>query len=216
MQTSILERAGRLYSPILSDTLDSLGLRRHFLGAEVQCLFPDPHLTVAGFAYPARVSKTGEYVQIGNLLRMVDSIPKDAFVVVAGDPGCECALWGGLMSAAAKARGAVAAVVNGPTRDVAQIARLGFTVFCTGRNPHDIRTRGEMVDFNCTVEFNGVTIAPGDLVFGDANGVVVVPKDRILEAIELAEKGVREESVTEAGLDRGGSAVGLFEEFGRF
>ena len=214
--SSILERARRLYSPILSDTLDALGIRDHFLGNDVQSLFADPHFTAAGFAYPARVRKTDEYVEIDNLLRMVDSIPRDAFVVVAGDPGIECALWGGLMSAGAKKRGAVAAVVNGPTRDVAQIARVGFTVFCAGRNPRDIRTRGEMVEYNCAVDFNGVRIEPGDLIFGDANGVVLIPKDRMEEVIGLAERGVREESVTEAGLEKGESASGLFKEFGRF
>ncbi len=213
---NLLDRVERLYTPILLDVMDSLGLGRRFLGERVQHLFSDPFVKVCGEAFPVRVAKTAEYVEIDNLLRMVDAAPRDAMLVVAADEDCDCSLWGGLMSARSKSRGARGAVVNGAVRDVAQIAALGFPVFGAARNPQDIRRRGMTAAYNCRVEFFGVGIEPGDLIFGDANGVIAIPAARAAEIVALAELGFEEESSTQAGLERGESAEGVFQRYGRF
>lgn len=213
---NLFERVGRLHTPILLDVMDSLGLGRRFLGERVQHIFSDPFVKVCGRAFPVRVAKTAEYVEIDNLLRMVDAVPRDAMVVVAAEEDCDCALWGGLMSARSKNRGARGAVVNGAVRDVAQIASIGFPVFGTSRNPQDIRRRGMTAEYGCRVEFFGVGIEPGDLIFGDANGAIAIPAARAAEIVALAELGAGEESSTQAGLERGESAEEVFQRYGRF
>jgi 4-hydroxy-4-methyl-2-oxoglutarate aldolase len=213
---SLMQRIERLYTPILLDVMDSLGLGRGFLGEPVQHLFRDPFIKVCGPAFPVRVARTTEYVEIDNLLRMVDAIPRDAMVVVAAGENCDCALWGGLMSAGARRAGARGAVVNGAVRDVAQIAGIGFPVFGVSRNPQDIRRRAMTADFDCEVDFFGVRVRPGDLVFGDADGVIVLPSDRAEEIVALAENGVRDEVSTRASLERGEKAEEVFRQFGRF
>src|SRR2546421_9339439 len=116
----------RFYTPLVSDTMDRLGIRSGAMNHSIQLILPDPHLKVCGIAFPCRVTPTDKYVEIHTLLEMVDNIPDKAFVIISADAEIDAALWGGLMSTRAKARGAVAAAVNGGVRDIEQIADLGF------------------------------------------------------------------------------------------
>jgi 4-hydroxy-4-methyl-2-oxoglutarate aldolase len=205
-----------LYTPLVSDTMDSLGIEGYVLPHEIQSIFPDPHLKVAGYAYPCRVIPTDEYVEIHTLLAMVDSIPADSIVVVAADSDIDAALWGGLMSTKAQKRGARAAVVNGGVRDIEQVKNLNFPVFGTYRCVKDIRKRGYMAEYGSKVVINGIEIGSQDIIFADANGVVVIPQKKINEVINLlAERSLRERK-TEEGLAKGQSAQELFEHFGTF
>ena len=176
----------------------------------------EPSRVVCGTAYPCRVVPTRAYVEIDLLLEMVDSIPEGAVVVVSADEDIDAALWGGLMSARALARGAVGAVVNGGVRDIAQIDTLGFPVFGAYRSVKDIRRRGYMAKYNVPVYTGGVTIVPGDIVFGDANGVVVIPRERFDRVYHELERAYGEESMTQQSLAAGKAAREAFAEYGRF
>src|SRR5579883_143269 len=206
----------QFFTPLVSDVMDRLGIASHVLPHEIQSIPFDPTLKVVGLAYPCRVIPTSEYVEITKLLEMVDSIPKHSFVVVAADADIDAALWGGLMSTRAKARGAVAAVVNGGIRDFEQIDMLGFPVFGTYRCIKDIRRRGYMAEYNTTVDIGGVTIRPNDVLFGDANGVIVIPQEYFKQVyIELMKK-IEGERQTATGLQEGKAARELFSEFETF
>ena len=205
-----------LYTPLVSDTMDSLGIDGYVLPSEVQSIFSDPHLKVAGYAYPCRVIPTDEYVEINKLLEMVDSIPADSIVVVAADADIDAALWGGLMSTKAQKRGAKAAVVNGGVRDIEQIKNLNFPVFGAYSCIKDIRRRGYMASFGEPITFGQTRIGPADIVFADANGVIVIPGPKIEEVIgALRDRSIRERK-TEEGLAEGRSAQELFKSFGTF
>ncbi len=206
----------RFYTPLLSDTMERLGMPSGALGHAVQSTIFDPALKVCGRAFPCRVVPTDEYVEIHTLLAMIDVIPPGAFVIVASDAPIDAALWGGMMSTRAQARGAVGAAVNGGVRDVEQIAALGFPVFGEYRCIKDIRTRGFMAEYDVPVRCAGVEIHPGDLVFGDANGVLAVPRDRAAELHAELRRALDEEDATQRGLAEGGSARELFDTFGRF
>lgn len=214
----IRARYARLYTPLVSDTMERMGRQSTALATRIQCLCPaaDPGVTMVGFAYPCRERATDAYVEIDRLLHMIDSIPAEAVVVVGIDREVDCALWGGLMSAGAQRRGAVGAVCDGPIRDLAQIAALGFTVFGTGRTMLDIRGRAEVVDFGCAVECGGVMVQPGDLIMGDANGVICVPHALILPLLEACEVALADEQSTQRGLETGEGARDLFSQYGRF
>lgn len=212
----LLAGMARFYTPLVSDVMDSLELPSGVLHCSIQPVFPNPDLKVCGIAFPCRVVPTDEYVEIDMILEMVDAIPEHAFVLVAADADIDAALWGGLMSARARARGAVGAAVNGGVRDIAQIAAAGFPVFGAYRCIKDIRRRGFMHSYGTSVEIGGVTVSPGDVIFGDANGVVVIPKGDFARVHEALEAALGEESATQAGLLSGGSARELFGEHGRF
>jgi regulator of RNase E activity RraA len=204
------------YAPLISDTMDRLGIAGQVMDRSIQQMLPAPGQIVCGIAFPCRVVPTAEYVEITTLLEMVDAIPDGSVVVVAADADIGAALWGGLMSTRAQARGAVGAVVSGGVRDLAQIEERGFPVFGAYRCVTDIRRRGAMVAYGATVECGGVTVRPGDVVFGDANGVVVVPAERVPEvAAELA-RARSDESATMAGLRAGAGAKTLFDKYERF
>lgn len=206
----------RFYSPLVSDVMDSLGLPSGVLDSRMQAMCFEPNLKVCGRAFPCRVVPTDDYVEITTLLEMVDAIPKDAFVLVASDAPIDAALWGGLMSARAGSRGAVGAAVNGGVRDVAQIVPIGFPVFAEGRCIKDIRRRGYMHSYNVSIEMYGVTINPGDVIFGDINGVVSIPASQFQTVYAELERALGEESETQKGLLSGGAARDLFERHGRF
>ena len=206
----------QLFTPLVSDVMDRLGIPSHVLSRDIQAIPFDASIKVAGFAYPCRVTPTSEYVEITTLLEMVDSIPKDSFVVVAADVDIDAALWGGLMSTRAKARGAVAAVVNGGIRDFEQIEMLDFPVFGSYRCVKDIRRRGYMAEYNVPVNIGGVIINPNDVIFGDANGVVVIPQQHFDAVYAELIKSIEGEQKTAAGLSQGRAASELFSEFETF
>jgi regulator of RNase E activity RraA len=206
----------RFYTPLVSDTMERLGIQSGALHHSIQPVLPDPHLKVCGIAFPCRVVATEEYVEIHTLLEMVDNIPDHAFVVVSSDRQIDAALWGGLMSARAKSRGAVGAAVNGGVRDIEQIADLGFPVFGSYRCIKDIRRRGYMAKYNVPVYTGGITIVPGDIVFGDANGVIVIPREKFDQVYAELDRVFSSESETHRGLVEGRDARGLFDEHGTF
>lgn len=213
---SQLDSFSRFFTPLVSDAMDRLGLECKVLSHDVQSIPFDPHLKVAGIAFPCRVVPTNEYVEISKLLEMVDQITEDSIVVVASEADTDAALWGGLMSTRAKARGARGAVVNGGIRDFEHISGLGFPVFGKYRCIKDIRRRGYMAEYNTEVNFDGQTIRPGDIVFGDANGVLVIPQEHFAVVYAELMRSIEGEDATAKGLRSGRSAQELFAEFETF
>jgi 4-hydroxy-4-methyl-2-oxoglutarate aldolase len=205
-----------LYTPLVSDTMDKLGITGQIFDHSIQSIFLDPHLKVAGYAFPCRVIPTEEYVEINTLLEMVDAIPKDSIVLVAADDNTDAALWGGLMSTRAKIRGARAAVVNGGVRDIEQVSNLNFPVFGTYRCIKDIRRRGFMAEYNTSITIGGVTVEPGDIIFGDANGVISIPaKSEKIILDQLAEIS-QNEMLTMKELEQGSGATKVFQTYKTF
>lgn len=216
MKDQKLEFLETLFTPLVSDVMDRLGISGYVLDRNIQSIFPDPHLKVAGYAFPCRVIPTEEYIEIDKLLKMVDAIPNDSIVLVAADNDIDAALWGGLMSTRAKARGGRGAVVNGGVRDIEQIANLGFSIFGQYRCVKDIRRRGFMAEYGIPVKIGNVNVKPNDIIFGDANGVVVIPSEyenKIFSELHLSFDG---EQRTSSGLQSGRSAQELFREYKTF
>jgi len=211
-----LEFLEQLFTPLVSDTMDRLGISGYVLDRSIQSIFPDPQIKMAGYAYPCRVIPTDEYMEIDTILKMVDSIPEDSVVLVAADADIDAALGGGLMSTRAKARGSRGAVVNGGVRDIEQITRLGFPVFGEYRCVKDIRRRGFMAEFGIEINIGGVRVKPREIIFADANGVVVIPSQYEDQIFFELHKSLGGEKQTESGLLSGKSAQELFEEFNTF
>lgn len=206
-----LDRFAPMYSSLVSDCAENLGLDAVALpGSLAPHLLADPYKVVAGWAYPALTRRTRLRVDIDGLLEMVEGTPPDSVTVVAGDGDLECAMWGGLMSASSQAKGSRGAVIDGAVRDLAQIESLAYPVWGRGRTPKDIRGRGEMCSWNEPVRFGGVLVSPGDLVFADANGVVVVPRSAVDDVLSACEERVQAEAVTEKELKAGATPAEVY------
>lgn len=211
-----------LYTAVVGDIMDILGHKRQFLPPSIQPLRDD--MVVIGRAMPVLEmdDEGGEGPgrqsavvnrPFGLMLPALDDLkPGEVYVCSGSSPAY--ALWGELMSMAATNRGAVGAVVNGYSRDTKGILAQNFACFSMGRYSQDQRPRGKVVDFRCTIKFGDVTVRPGDIVFGDLDGVCVVPKEIETEVFTQAfEKARGEKRVFEA-IKGGMKAQESWDKFG--
>lgn len=208
---------GRLYSAVLSDVLDELGHPDQAVKPFVRPL--DEASVLCGFA------RTGLYMKRYHLpvghnpyaleMDLIDSLKPGEIPVLACDgPTDRIAPWGELLTTASKVRGAAGCLTDGLVRDVRRIRELGFPVFHGGIGPLDTKGRAEMMAADEPVELGGARVAPGDFVFGDVDGVVIVPRAIAPEAIRLALAKIEAEDSTRNELLAGESLRSVFERHG--
>jgi regulator of RNase E activity RraA len=135
------------------------------------------------------------------MLEALDDLKKNEVYVCTGASPAY-ALWGELMSTRARQLGAAGAVLNGYSRDTRGIVRIGFPTFSTGRFAQDQRHRGHVVGYRTKVEIGGTVVAPGDIVFGDLDGVLVIPRDIEAEVLRTAMERVSQEDLVRAAFER--------------
>ena len=204
----------KLYSAVLSDALDQVGLRRQAMRADIRPVWPGA--VVVGRALTAL--SVDVYEIVGNPyekeIEVIDSLrPENVLVAGTGQSTRTC-FWGELLSTAARARGAQGAVIDGYTRDVAMIAKMQFPVFATGMRPVDSNGRGIVMDYNCPVSCGDVVVNAGDIVFGDIDGIVAIPFDVEQEVIAKAIDKVEGENQTREELEEGGYLRDVYEKYG--
>jgi regulator of RNase E activity RraA len=214
-ERSLLDWVARnLYSGVLSDACDAAGHRDRTLGPDIRPL--DESLVLVGRA------KTVVWAPMFHVpprpydkeIAAVDSLrPGEVFVMAVGRSR-EIVPWGELLSTATLARGGRGAVIDGLIRDSTQIREMGLPVFCVGRRPLDSCGRGIVVDYDVPMALDGVAIAPGDLIFGDADGVVAIPRAAESEILERAWAKVDGENVTRAALRAGQTLSDVYRTHG--
>jgi regulator of RNase E activity RraA len=207
-----------LFTAVVGDVMDKLGLQRQFLPPYIQGLHRNTSLV--GRAMPVLEADcwadganpvTGR--RFGLMLDALDNLkPDEVYLCTGGSPSY--ATWGELMSTRAMKLGAAGAVLDGYLRDTIGIEALGFACFSRGSYGQDQSPRGKVIDYGIAVEVGGVRVAPGDLVFGDADGVCVVPRSAEQDVIEEAIGKVRGENQVRKALEQGMSAREAFEKFG--
>jgi 4-hydroxy-4-methyl-2-oxoglutarate aldolase len=200
-------------APLLSDILDGLGYPR-------QCLSPGiapvgSEEVLAGFAFPLRIKRVREAspAPYQGVISAVDAAEQDEVIVIPSDRATDFAVWGDLLTAAARARGAAGVLTDGLVRDARAIQRLGLPVFSGGTNPRDSKGRHETVAHRVAVSIDGVRIEPGDLVFGDPDGVVVIPRDLAPKVVDAALAKGREEDRLLQAVVGGASMTEAFQTF---
>jgi regulator of RNase E activity RraA len=202
-----------LYTPVVGDILDGIGLYHQFLPAAVQPLREE--MKLVGRAMPVlMIDVFGPQKEpFGRLTEALDQLePGDIYLAAGG--GMRCAYWGELLTATARMRGANGAVVDGYHRDTPQVVAQNWPVFSRGRFAQDSGVRTKVVDYRCPIEIGGVWVEPGDLVFGDLDGVVVVPHRRESEVIDKALEKARGEKVVRKAIEAGMSSTDAFRKFG--
>lgn len=193
----------KLTAAVLSDVLDSLGARSQAMRADIRPIYPGAR--VVGRAYT--VLSADIYQPIDDPYRgeieAVDSLKSNDVMVVCTNRSTRTCFWGELLSTAAQARGARGVVLDGYTRDVAQISAMQFPVFATGMSVLDSAGRSMVIDHGCPVLCGEVMVRTRDIVFGDIDGVVVVPQELEKEVIPLALEKVDRENLVRDELLKG-------------
>ncbi len=202
-----------LYTPVVGDILDDLGYTHQFLPQPVQPLREE--MKLAGRAMPVvMIDVFGKQKKpFGLLTEALDQLqPGEIYLASGGD--MRCAYWGEILTATAKKRGAAGAVINGFHRDTPKVLEQNWPVFSRGSFAQDSGVRTQVVDFRCQIEIGQVIVQPGDLVFGDLDGVVVVPKNVEVEVIERALDKARGEKLVRKEIEAGLSSTEAFRKHG--
>lgn len=204
----------RLYAAVLSDALDQAGYRQQAMRADIRPVYADA--VVVGRA--RTIQSVDVYAAHENAydkeIAAVDALTPGEVVVASTQRSSRTCLWGELLSTASVARGATGAVIDGYTRDVRQIRQMGFPVFATGMYPVDSAGRSVVIDFDCPVSCGDVVVHPGDIVFGDVDGVVVIPTQAAPDVIRRALDKVEGENITRDELRKGATLREVYAKYG--
>ena len=205
-----------LYSAVISDTLDSLGYRNQVLKPGIRPL--DPSTVLCGWArvglYSPIYHDDADVNVYEHELRLIDSLKEDEIPVLVCHGNTRIAPWGELLSTRAMYLKSAGCLTDGGVRDARLIQEMAFTVYSGFLSPVDTKYRGKMTWFDVPGEINGVPVYSGDLVFGDFDGVLIVPKDVVQEVLSESMAKVREENVVREKLARGETLENMFAEHG--
>jgi regulator of RNase E activity RraA len=204
-----------LMTALVGDAMDKLGLVHQFLPPYLKPL--DDSMVIVGRALTVvEEDVSGEdpgRPLFGIMFEALDDLKSNEVYVCSG-ASPRYALWGEMMSTRARKLGAAGAVVDGYSRDTLGILRLNLPTFSRGRYAQDQGPRGQVVDFRVPLQFGDVLIQPGDIIFGDLDGVCVVPQEAEEDVFTHAlEKASREKTLQKA-LESGMSTVEAFKMFG--
>lgn len=211
-----------LFTSVVGDVMDKLHLLRQFLPPAIRALRQD--MVLIGRAMPVLsvdvagesiASKTNKLMSkpFGLMLEALDDLrPNEVYVNTGAAP--RNALWGELMSTRALKLGAAGAVLDGYSRDTKAVLSLNFPTFSWGSYGQDAGPRCKVIDFRIPIEIGGVRIEPGDVLFGDIDGVCCVPQRAVVEVFTRSIEKARGEKLVKKALEEGGSAVEAFEKYG--
>jgi regulator of RNase E activity RraA len=146
------------------------------------------------------------------VFEIIDSCEKGEVIVIDAGGYMSCDVWGGLTSTAAKVRGLAGAVVDGAVRDVSEIRELEFPVFAKGIVPASPTGRLQIMAHNITITCGGVLVNPGDIILGDDDGVVVIPKEKAEKVLELTKSLSQAEKKVKDAILRGVPSAKVIEE----
>lgn len=211
-----------LFTCVVGDVMDKLNLVHQFLPAQIRSLRQDMVLigrampVLSGDVFEESVSGSANALSakpFGLMLEALDDLKRNEIYVNTGSSPRN-ALWGELMSTRARILGARGAVLNGYVRDTRAILHLNFPTFGLGSYGQDAAPRYKVYDFRVPIEIGNVRVRPGDILFGDMDGVLVVPQEVETEVFSRALEKARGEKTVRRDLEAGLSAVNAFSKHG--
>jgi 4-hydroxy-4-methyl-2-oxoglutarate aldolase len=207
-----------LYVAAVCDILDSLGYREQAMHQRLRPLLPD--IRHCGFVGRARTVRWMEIDYVveddpyGLEIEAVDALRPGDVIVHSTDHAGSNAPWGELMSTAAMARGAVGCICDSQVRDCVRIIEMGFPVYYAGIRPLDSMGRGKVMAYDVPIRCGEVLVHPGELIFADYDGIVVVPQAVEGEVLRLAQEIVHKESLTRGELLQGKTLREVYDKYG--
>jgi regulator of RNase E activity RraA len=211
-----------LFTCVVGDVMDKMKLTRQYLPPAIRPLRDDMILlgrampVLSGDVFEESVQGSANALSakpFGLMLDALDDLrPNEIYVNTGSSP--RNAMWGEMMSTRAIKLGARGAVLNGYVRDTRAILALNYPTFSFGSYGQDSAPRYKVYDFRVPIEIGGVSIRPGDILFGDVDGVLVVPADAETEVFSRALEKARSEKTVKRDLENGVSAVEAFARHG--
>lgn len=202
-----------LYTPVVGDILDLMGFTHQFLPQAIHQARAD--FKLVGYAMPSlMIDVYGPQKRpFGKLTQALDQLnPGEIYVASGGE--MRCAYWGELLTATAKTRKASGALINGFHRDTPQMLSQNFPVFSRGCYAQDSSVRTQVADYRCKMEIGQVSISPGDLIYGDIDGTLVIPKEILGDVISQSIEKARGEKIVRMSIENGMSSTEAFRKYG--
>ncbi|AOY96317.1 diguanylate cyclase [Cupriavidus sp. USMAA2-4] len=187
-----IERAGRLDTATLSDALDKLGIGGQCYRIQAR----GEGFAMAGRAFTLQYGPAAN--PPGTVGDYIDDVPPGSVLVLDNGGRDNATVWGDILTEIAHRRGIAGTVIDGVCRDVALCRKLGYPVFSKGHWMRTGKDRVQVEATNVPVNIGDARVQPGDIVRGDADGVVVIPREHeaavldTAEAVERAEESIRE------------------------
>lgn len=211
---AVCGRYRQLYAGAIADILDKNGYRNQALPFAVrpftkQKSVAGPAFTGQGYPCADPLNNDTE-----TRLAMLESIEPGTVSVWACGGSTDCAHWGEMMSMAASQRGCTGAVIDGGVRDLDFVDRMEYPVFAKFQSPASSIGRWAIREYQVSVRIGVTVIHPGDFVFGDTDGVVIVPRALTLEVLQAAEDVFRREGGMREELRRGISVKDAYARYG--
>jgi len=204
-----------LYTAVCCDVMDELGYRNQAMRHDIRPISKE-HILVgrAKTILAVDIYEVDENPYEGEI-KAIDSVKPGEVVVGATNRSTANGLWGELLSTATKVRGGRGAVIDGITRDVEKIIKLGnFPVFAVGFKPVDSAGRGKVIDYDCPVVCGDILVNPGDLIFCDYDGAIAIPKDIAEEVVIKALEKATKENLTRDMLLEGKYLADAYAKYG--
>ncbi len=216
----ICRRYRQLYAGVVYDVLEHLGLPNQVLTHEMAPLFPDMKLAGPAFTVKGTASCERNQEQRYRRLRMIQEMSRPCIEVRDRGTPFPVSIYGELSATTASAHGAVGALVDGGTRDTGKLISMGFPVFARYRTPVEAFGRWAMIDYQVPILIAGeltdtVQVNPGDFIFGDYDGVLVIPKTLTETVLIECEKISGAEDSARVEFARGEDPVEVFQRYER-
>lgn len=204
----------KLYSAVIADILDDFGFRDQAFDHGIRPI--DPSFKLAGRAFTILATDVYEVREdpYAKELEAIDGLTEGGVVVATTNGSSGAALWGELLSTAAVSKGGRGAVIDGFTRDSNGIIEMGFPAFTRGYSPLDSKGRIEVIAYGVPIRCGGVAVRTGDIIFGDRDGVVVIPEGVSREVLLKATEKVKSEGRMKGALQQGMGIMEAYREYG--
>lgn len=195
-----VERAARLETATLSDALDKLGIAGQCLGIKPL----NQKQSLAGRAFTLAYAPAGPGGTVGDF---IDDVPPGAIVAIDNGGRADATVWGDIMTLYAHTKGIGGTVIDGACRDTHLALDLGYPLYSRSYSMRTGKDRVQLEAVQTTVNIGDARVRPGDILRGDADGVIVIPRERedeilaVSEAIDNAEGRIREAILSGMRLD---------------
>ena len=203
-----------LYSGIISDVLDGMGYRNQALAGGISPLTDDTVIFGPAFTSIGTTVYSMPENPLVAQCKVVDQLGEDEIYVLVTRGDYNCAVFGELFATAVNARKGAGVLLDGYARDVKALKEMKFPLFYKGRDVRTSKGRCEINECKIPVILDGVTIRPGDYIFGDIDGVIVIPKEVAEEVIRQAAETVEKENEVRTRLLNGSTLQKAYEEIG--
>lgn len=217
----IARRYKRLYTALIYDTLElSFNLGGRAMDSGIYPLVHDMKVAGPAFTVIRRTTPCKDEYIHNMRLGLVNSMTKGCVLLSDVQGNKNCGQFGEITATTMRAHGCVGAVIDGSTRDSSLLVNMNFPTFCRFRSPVEGLGRSIIVDYMIPIYVNGVDgmiqVNPGDYVFGDMDGVVIIPKELTVPVLEVAEKAFEAEKGSREAMASGEDPFDVYNRFGRF